>query len=46
MIEEVCSLDKDRRIWELKLPPDLEFIRMFPDVVNRQKKAWCDREKM
>lgn len=45
MIEEVCVLNKEKRIWELKLPPDIEFMRMFPDVVDRQEKEWNEREK-
>jgi hypothetical protein len=44
MTEEVCTLNQDKRIWELKLPPDIEFMRMFPDVVDKQEKEWHDYE--
>lgn len=31
--------------WKFKEPPDVSFIKLYPNIVNKEEQAWADREK-
>lgn len=40
LLNQLATFRKEDKIWELKLPTDVEFIERYPDIVQRQASLW------